>query len=90
MHPLSLFETKLLICRCINHPINHCFTLEPILEQTTVKKDQSDARSGKQEELWEEIRTAYRHPALRPVNMDGTSNPNTESLLPSTSTLTSV
>lgn len=85
-----MFETKLLICRCNNHLINICFTLALILEQTTVKKDQGDAQGGKQEEIWEEIRTAYRHPALRPVSMDESSNFNTESLLPSTSTSASV
>jgi hypothetical protein len=50
-----------------------------------VKKDQADARKGMQEELWDSIRTAYLHPALRPVSMEVTGKSNAESLLPSTS-----
>lgn len=53
--------------------------------ESTVKKDQADARKGSREELYDSIRTAYLHPALRPVNVEITGNPNTESLLPSTS-----
>ncbi|KAG0585456.1 hypothetical protein M758_2G012200 [Ceratodon purpureus] len=53
--------------------------------ESTVKKDQADARKGLQEDLWDSIRTAYLHPALRPITMEVTGKPNAESLLPSTS-----
>ncbi|XP_024401372.2 CSC1-like protein HYP1 [Physcomitrium patens] len=53
--------------------------------ESTVKKDQADARKGLREDLLEHIRVAYLHPALRPVDMESAENPNTESLLPSTS-----
>ena len=44
-----------------------------------------DARKGLQEDLWDSIRTAYLHPALRPISIEVTGKPNAESLLPSTS-----
>lgn len=53
--------------------------------ESTVKKDKADARNDLREDLWDSIRTAYLHPALRPVSLEITGNPNTERLLPSTS-----
>jgi hypothetical protein len=53
--------------------------------QSTMKKDMEDEASGRKEQVLNEIRTAYLHPALHDVTLDVEHNSNTERLLPASS-----